>query len=133
MPGVRLQVKVGPIRAQPEYRTRARGVDDLPRSGFREHFQVRGGKLLALHSGKAFNAAELVIRAYHRFEGVSDPDDKAIVYAVESSSGVQGTLVDAFGVYADPALGEFLEGVPIREVAQPGAADTHQPPAPPPP
>jgi hypothetical protein len=44
----------------------------------------------------------------------------AIVYAVESSSGVQGTLVDAFGVYADPALGEFLEGVPIREVAQRG-------------
>ena len=110
--------------AQTGYLTLASAVDDLARSGFREHFQVRGGKLLALHSGKAFNAAELVIRAYHRFEGVSDPDDMAIVYAIESSSGVQGTLVDAFGVYADPALGEFLEGVPIREVAQPGAAET---------
>jgi hypothetical protein len=121
MPGVRLQVKGGPIMAPTGYTTLASAVDDLARSGFREQFRVRGGKLLALHSGKAFNAAELVIRAYHRFEGVSDPDDMAIVYAVESSSGVQGTLVDAFGVYADPALGEFLEGVPIREVAQRGS------------
>jgi len=46
----------------------------------------------------------------------------AIVYAVETSGGVRGTLVDAFGVYADPALGEFLAGVPIRE----GAAETAQ-------
>ena len=74
-----------------------------------------------------FNAPELVIRAYHRFEGVSDPDDMAIVYAIESHSGVRGTLVDAFGVYADPAVGVFLDGVPIRKAAQVGALQTAQP------
>lgn len=108
------------------YTTLASAVDDLARSGFREHFQMRAGKLVALDSGKAFTAADLVIRDYHRFEGVSDPDDMAIVYAIESRSGVRGTLVDAFGVYADPALGEFLEGVPIRKVAQLGAPETAQ-------
>ncbi len=113
--------------AQTGYTTLASAVDDLARSGFHEHFQVRAGKLLALHSGKAFDAAELVIRAYHRFEGISDPDDMAIVYAVETGGGVRGTLVDAFGVYADPALGELLDGVPIREDAQFGAAETAEP------
>jgi len=108
------------------YTTLASAVDDLAHSGFREHFQMRAGKLLALDSGKTFTAADLVIRDYHRFEGVSDPDDMAIVYAIESRSGVRGTLVDAFGVYADPALGEFLKGVPIREVAQLGAAEMAQ-------
>jgi hypothetical protein len=126
MPGVRLQVKAGLIMAQTGYTTLASAVDGLAGSGFREHFQMRAGKLLALDSGNAFNAAELVIRAYHRFEGVSDPDDMAIVYAIESRSGVRGTLVDAFGVYADPSVGEFLDGVPIREVALPGAAETAQ-------
>ena len=101
--------------AQTGYMTLASAVDGLARSGFREHFQMKAGKLLALDSGKTFNAPDLVIRAYHRFEGVSDPDDMAIVYAIESHSGVRGTLVDAFGVYADPAVGVFLEGVPIRK------------------
>lgn len=118
MPGVRLQVKVGLIMAETGYATLAGAVDDLAGSGFREHFQMRAGKLLALGSGSAFNATELEIRAYHRFEGVSDPDDMAIVYAIESHSGVRGTLVDAFGVYADPSVGVFLEGVLIRKGAR---------------
>jgi hypothetical protein len=112
------------IMAQTGYMTLASAVDDLARSGFREHFQMKAGKLLAIDSGKTFNAPELEIRAYHRFEGVSDPDDMAIVYAIESHSGVRGTLVDAFGVYADPAVGVFLEGVPIRKAAHVGAAET---------
>ena len=107
--------------AQTAYMTVASAIDGLARSGFREHFQMKAGKLLALDSGKTFNAPELMIRAYHRFEGASDPDDMAIVYAIESHSGVRGTLVDAFGVYADPAVGVFLEGVPFRKAAQVGA------------
>jgi hypothetical protein len=113
--------------AQTGYMTLAGAVDDLARWGFREHFQIKAGKLLALDSGKTFDAPELVIRAYHRFEGVSDPDDMAIVYAIESRSGVRGTLVDAFGVYADPAVGVFLEGVPIRKAAQVDAVPAAQP------
>jgi hypothetical protein len=122
-------MKARPIMAQTGYLTLASAVDDLARSGFREHFQMKAGKLLALDSGKTFNAPELVIRAYHRFEGVSDPDDMAIVYAIESLSGVRGTLVDAFGVYADPAVGAFLESVPIRKATQVDALRVAQPQA----
>jgi hypothetical protein len=104
--------------AHTEHLTLADAVDDLARSGFREHFQIRAGTLLALESGETFTAPDVAIRAYRRFEGVSDPDDMAIVYAIESRSGVRGTLVDAFGVYADPAVGDFLEGVRIRNGAR---------------
>jgi hypothetical protein len=40
-----------------------------------------------------------------------------ILYAIESPSGVRGTLADAFGVYADPATGTALRDVPIRSVS----------------
>ena len=50
-------------------------------------------------------------------EGISDPDDRAIVYGVETAGGARGTVVDAFGVYADPALSAVLRDVPIREAA----------------
>ena len=51
-----------------------------------------------------FRAEDLTIREFHRFEGVSDPDDMSIVYAIESRDGTRGTLVDAFGVYSNPAV-----------------------------
>jgi hypothetical protein len=45
----------------------------------------------------------------------------AIVYAIESSDGTRGSLVDAFGAYSDPRVSGFLHDVPIRR-AGPSAA-----------
>ena len=60
-----------------------------------------------------FPADRVVITEYHRFEGVSDPDDMSILYAIETRSGLRGTLADAFGVYADPVVGAFLNDVDL--------------------
>ena len=38
----------------------------------------------------------------------------SIIYAIETRSGIRGTLVDAFGVYADPQVGEFMADVALR-------------------
>jgi hypothetical protein len=38
----------------------------------------------------------------------------AIVYAIESTDGTRGSLVDAFGAYSNPAVSAFLHDVPIR-------------------
>jgi len=89
-------------------------MDDLASSGFVEHFGVRGNELRSFDSGRRFSPHQVVVREYHRFEGVSDPDDMAIVYAIEGEGGVRGTLVDAFGAYSDPTVSAFLAEVPIR-------------------
>jgi hypothetical protein len=89
-------------------------LDDLARRGFTERFGVALDGLRAADGGKTFGPAELTIREVYRFEGVSDPDDMSIVYAIESRDGTRGTLVDAFGVYSNPAISTLLESVPIR-------------------
>jgi hypothetical protein len=94
--------------------TLARAMDDLAGVGFTEHFGVRGGELRSFDSGRRFSAHQVVVREFHRFEGISDPDDMAIVYAIEGEGGVRGTLVDAFGAYSDPTVSAFLAAVPIR-------------------
>ena len=38
----------------------------------------------------------------------------SIVYAMEGADGMRGTLVDAFGVYASPAVAALLERVRIQ-------------------
>jgi hypothetical protein len=93
--------------------TLAGTLDDLERRGFTEHFKPSAGGLRGLHSGKLFGAEQLVIAEYYRFEGVSDPDDMAILYALETRTGLRGTLTDAFGAYADPAVADFMDDVPI--------------------
>ena len=44
---------------------------------------------------------EFHVDQVHRFEGMTSPEDSAILFAVSSSSGLKGLLVDAYGPYAE--------------------------------
>jgi hypothetical protein len=94
--------------------TLAATMDELTRCGFTEHFIPVNGGPRAVGSGKIFRPEEVMISELHRFEGVSDPEDMAILYALETHGGLRGTLADAFGVYADPGVGAFMRAVASR-------------------
>jgi hypothetical protein len=94
--------------------TLAGAMHELDRRGFTEHFVLTNGRLLGLGSGKEFRPDEIRVSEVHRFEGVSDPGDMAVLYALETRSGLLGTLADAFGVYADPGVGAFMKEVALR-------------------
>ena len=100
-----------------EVPTLAGTMDELAGRGFTEHFTLVNGRLGAVDSGKEFRAEEVTVSEYHRFEGVSDPGDMSILYAIETRSGLRGTLADAFGVYADPLVGAFMRQVVLGRVA----------------
>jgi hypothetical protein len=97
------------------YSTVSEAVWGLTVRGFTGNFELAGDVLRAVDSGKTFTAQQLTIVEHHRFEGASDPDDQSVVYGIEASDGTRGVVVDAYGVYADPRLGEFLMKVKIRE------------------
>lgn len=98
-----------------QYRSVAEALTELARRGFIANFEYLDGAFTAVDLGRSFAAEELTIVEHHRFEGNTDPDDMAVVYAIESRDGIRGTVVDAFGTYANPELGEFLGRVRIRE------------------
>jgi hypothetical protein len=97
--------------------TLAATIDHLNRLGFTGHFGVIADGLREFGTGVTFRAAELRICDCYRFEGLSDPGDMAIVYAIESRTGVRGTLVDACGVYSNPAISEFMARVAAEQAA----------------
>jgi hypothetical protein len=97
--------------ADMEKQTLAGVMKDLTARGFTEQFKAVPGGLLAVRGGQTFEPSEVTICADYRFEGESDPDDMSILYAIETRSGVRGTLTDAFGVYADPRVGAFVRTV----------------------
>lgn len=97
-----------------DHQTLAGAIEELARRGFTESLSVAGNQLRVGATGKTLRPEDVVIREYRRFEGVSDPDDMAIVYAIEGEGGMRGTLVDAYGAYSDPAVSAFLSRVPMR-------------------
>lgn len=98
-----------------EYRSVEEALTGLAGRGFDTNFEYLDRGFTAVESGRTFEADDLTIVEHHRFEGVSDPDDESIVYAIESRDGTRGVLVDAFGTYASPGLGEFLRNVRVEE------------------
>jgi hypothetical protein len=94
-----------------EIPTLADVIANLATHGFTDQFRISGDRLRSIQSGKLYAPGDLRLVDFHRFEGVSDPDDMAIVYALETRGGVRGTLTDAFGVYAEPGVGAFMEQV----------------------
>lgn len=90
-------------------------VRSLKARGFEADFEYAEGAFRIAGSEGAFKENELSIVEHHRFEGISDPDDMSVIYAVESSDGTRGTIVDAFGVYANPKLGAALQRIAMKE------------------
>ena len=99
----------------PELTSEIDAIHDLRRRGYTADFELRDNALREIASGRQFYPDDLAIVEHHRFEGASDPEDMSVIYAIESDDGVRGIVVDAFGVYADPGLADFLEKVEVRE------------------
>jgi hypothetical protein len=96
------------------YKTMAEAVDALHRRGFTTEFAVQKDSGEIATGGKTFKSDEISIVEHHRFEGMSDPDDSSVVYALEAPNGLKGTLVDAYGAYANWKTGALLSDTKDR-------------------
>ena len=81
--------------------------------GYTEDFKITEQGLESLHKHDSYQPDQIQIVNFFRFEGESDPDDNAILYIIETNDGTKGTLIDAYGVYNDPKLSQFLKDVEI--------------------
>ena len=96
------------------YKTMTDALKDLKQRGFTSNFEFLNGAFRAV-GGKTYTAEHVTIVEHHRFEGMSDPDDLSILYAIETDDGAKGTVADAYGTYASPQLGAFLKNVKMHE------------------
>ena len=97
------------------YTSMAEAIQGLKKRGFTANFEFLDQAFRDVDSGRTFNAEDLTIVEHSRFEGSRDPDDMSVISARESDDGTQGIIADAFGVFANPQLGGFLNNVRIRE------------------
>ncbi len=82
--------------------------------GFETQFKVTEQGLTSLKTEKIFQSDEVEVAHFYRFEGESDPDDNAILYAIVTKDGEKGTVVDAYGIYNDAKITNFMQSVRIN-------------------
>ena len=94
----------------------------LSQRGFEAQFKAHKRGLESLSTHEMYEPQDVKIVDFYRFEGESDPSDNAILYVVETSTGEKGTLTDAYGVYTDQKVSEF-----VQQVEKIQKADTNPP------
>jgi hypothetical protein len=84
-------------------------VNALAADGFGAAFSFHEGSLYCDAGGVRHRITGAQVVRVYRFEGPSDPDEEAVVYALRCPEcDADGTLVSAFGARADPALTDQL-------------------------
>lgn len=86
-------------------------LNKIVKEGYQENFKVTQKGLQSLETDKVYRPEQVRIVNFYRFEGVSDPSDSAILYVIETDDGARGSLTDAYGMYADAEIDEFIKAV----------------------
>ena len=87
----------------------------LRAKGYTEDFIIEERGMRSSGRDEVISPQDVTIMEYHRFEGTSNPDDMAVIYALEHRDGRKGTVVDAYGTYANPNADRFLKAARMRE------------------
>ena len=83
------------------YDTLSEAIQDLQRRGYGNDFNLKPHCLECVSLKIEIHPEDFKVDEVHRFEGMSSTDDNSILYAISSKNGIKGTLVDAYGVYAE--------------------------------
>lgn len=86
--------------------TLGQAIERLEAFGFTESFLARpGGRLGLRASGErsklSYAADALMVEEVVRFEGESDPDDQAVLFALSTPDDLRGTFVATYGPQMD--------------------------------
>ncbi|MFC5272289.1 hypothetical protein [Adhaeribacter terreus] len=87
-------------------------LESVKANGYVVDFRVtEQGELRALDHSETFLPADVQIVDFYRFEHDTNPGDMAILYVLETSNGLKGTISDAYGTYSDSITEDFMKQV----------------------
>lgn len=99
-----------------QYTSVAHATKGLRERGFKDEFKLEDPqKMKNLTTETIYKPDDMVIVEFHRFEGISNPSDMSIVFAVETNDGRKGVVISTYGVYANMKLVEFMDKVNIKK------------------
>lgn len=87
-------------------------LNHLKSKGYVVDFNLDDNCLTCHSNSLKIHPEEFMIDKHYRFEGISDPADEAIVYAISSTKhDIKGTLVHGYGISSDKLTNDMIKAL----------------------
>ena len=98
-----------------DYDTLSQAMNGLRKEGYTEDFNLKQNSIYCPNKEIEVNANDFNIDKFYRFEGMSNPADSSILYAISSKkNNIKGVLVNAYSIYAENTSNEMMDKLNVR-------------------
>lgn len=97
-----------------DYGTLSEAINKLKKEeGYLHDFNLTD-EHLTLSEKEKFSENEFKVDKFLRFEGMSNPDDNAILFAITTSDGKKGTLLDGYGISSGQVSKKMMKKLQVH-------------------
>lgn len=90
-------------------------IENLRRKGFTETFTSTSTYNILTDQKRIYQPADVKISSFYTLEGENDPKDYSIMYAIETSDGKKGILVDEHCESPDDRVENFINSIKLAK------------------
>ena len=91
-------------------------LNKLEKEGYTDQLMFENSKLINLRSKEKYSSDQVKECREFRFEGMTNPSDMSLLFALTFNDGSKGTLTAAFGPSADVNLYDFMNKIDKSKV-----------------
>jgi hypothetical protein len=105
------------------FETLSQAMNALKERGYNSDFNLHPEWIEFVPMNLKLGPAQFHVDEVHRFEGMTNPDDSAVLYAISTPQGVKGLLVDAYGAYSESLSSEMIKRLKVDSKTDHGPTD----------
>jgi len=99
-----------------DYGTLSQAINKLKlEEGYEHDFNLLDEEIELKSENKTFGVEDFDVDKVLRFEGMSNPDDNAILYAITTSKGYKGVLVDGYGISSGQVSKDMIKKLDLKD------------------
>ncbi|MGY5850503.1 phosphoribosylpyrophosphate synthetase [Salegentibacter sp. F14] len=99
-----------------DYGTLSQAINKLKlEEGYEHDFNLLDEQIEIKSKNETFGIEEFDVDKVLRFEGMSNPDDNAILYAITTTNGRKGVLVDGYGISSGQVSDEMMKKLDLKD------------------
>lgn len=99
-----------------DYGTLSQAINKLKlEEGYEYDFNLLDEEIEIKSENETYKIHDFNVDKVLRFEGASNPDDNAILYAITTENGKKGVLVDGYGISSGQISKAMLDKLDLKE------------------
>ncbi|GAA0873188.1 hypothetical protein GCM10009117_23350 [Gangjinia marincola] len=89
-------------------------MNELKKQGYTLEFDIKDNAIHTVDKSHTFAADEFTIDHVYRFEGLANPADNSILYAVTTTTDKKGLIIGPYGTYGEEVGDKIIQKLKER-------------------